>query len=114
MKSSVIHTQFYTLVFPSDIHILLDNGMNISFDNIKLFLDNCKKGVFNNVEIGPLCIDVSKKRLSFYGYLLHDNKYIVSTASTNMIHVDLDDCQCTLDDVITTIYYFYHLHMNLD
>jgi|688.fasta_scaffold397584_2 hypothetical protein len=114
MKSSVIHTSFYTLLFPSDVHILLDNGIDISFDDIKIFLDNCKNNVYNNVQIGPLLIDLSRWRLSFHGYVLSDNKYIVSSASTNMTHVDLYDSGCTMNDIITTIYYFYHLHINLD
>jgi hypothetical protein len=114
MKSSVIHTSFYTLLFPSNVHILLDNGIDISFDDIKIFLDNCKKDVYNNVQIGPLLIDLSRWRLSFHGYILSDNKYIVSSASTNIIYIDLDNSRCTLNNIITTIYYFYHLHINLD
>ena len=114
MKSSVIHTSFYTLLFPSDVHILLDNGIDISFNDIKIFLDNCKNNVYNNVQIGPLLIDFSNWRLSFHGYVLSYNKYIVSSASNNMIHVQLSSEQCKLKDIVTTIYYFYHLHMNLD
>lgn len=114
MKSSVIHTSFYTLLFPSNIHILLDNGMNISFDDIALFLDKCKHNVYNNVQIGPLLIDFSSWKLSFHGYALSDNKYIVSSASNDMIHVQLSSEQCKLNDIVTTIYYFYHLHMNLN
>lgn len=100
--SAVFRSEFNTCVFSKDLIIILEKTEDIDLDSIKHFLE---KGQ-DSFQFGN-CIQFlfDKKEILLRGYRLN-GAWIASEISNQVHTLPMPN---SLEEITTTLYYFYHM-----
>jgi hypothetical protein len=104
-ESSVYRTDFKTLKFSKDLSIILEKTDDIDLEALKKFLDD-ENNKQSCLQFGS-CIQFmfNEKEILLRGYKLN-NSWIASEMSSNVHRISL---WSSIEDAITTLYYYYHM-----
>lgn len=107
---AVLRRAFYSLVFGKTMEIVLENTNSVNMNNLNLFLQNVKKGVYKELYLNScIRINIEKKEIYVRGYELNSYEgwtLLTSTLSDKTYVVPIDFDQTIL---LTTLDYFYHM-----
>ncbi len=106
MISAVFTSQFKSFIFSKDLNIILETVDDINLEELKLFLDSCEKELPSFFQFGS-CVQFffDQKEVVLRGYRLK-NSWIASESSRAVHTIPL---YSSLDEILTTLSYFYHM-----
>ena len=106
LDSSVFTTHYKCCTFSKDLNVILETTDDINLEDLGKFLETYKTEKPPFFQFGSCLIFLfDQKELVLRGYKL-ENGWIASKNSDHVHKISLPD---SFDEIITTLYYFYHI-----